>query len=75
MAATSNEKKDLWVQWTKTAMSRFAMPDEIEDPEELVNEMVAVAADFADAMLDEYEERFDGKTSKTSRRKKDDADE
>lgn len=71
-AVNSNEKKDLWVQWSKSAISRFVMPDEIDDAEELVNEMVAVAADFADAMLDEYEERFEAKAAKSRRKKADD---
>lgn len=72
MAATSNEKKDLWVQWTKTALTRYVMPEIGDDTEEVVDEMVALAADFADGMLDEYEERFESKKGGTRRKKADD---
>jgi len=54
------DKKELWVEWTKSAMSRYVIPESIDDAKELVDDMIEVATDFADGMLDEYDERFGG---------------
>lgn len=63
------DKAQLWADWTR---SNFTLPDDLsddDDAEEAVNEMAAFACDYADAMLDEYEERFGG-GKKTRRRRK-----
>ena len=57
--ATKDELKQLWVGWTRDAMSRYEMPTEIDDAEELVDEMIDVVTDYADGMLEEYENRFE----------------
>jgi hypothetical protein len=54
------DKKELWVQWTHDAVSQYAIPEEVEDSDELIDDMVDVATKYADQMLDEYEARFDG---------------
>jgi hypothetical protein len=71
--ATKDEKKTLWVGWTHDAMARYEMPVEIDDEEgaleDLVDEMADVATDYADAMLEEYEYRFEGGTRRKRRKK------
>lgn len=71
------DKKEMWVQWTHDAMSRYVLPDDIEDADEQVDDMTEIATKYADSMLDEYEERFGGGTARTSskRRKKDEDEE
>jgi hypothetical protein len=54
------DKKELWVNWTRDAQSRYQIPEDIEDQDALVDDMVDVATKYADSMLDEYEKRFDG---------------
>jgi hypothetical protein len=72
------DKKQLWVDWTHDAMNGYSRPDGLEDIEEIVDDMAAVAVDYADAMLEEFEERFSGGTPRRRRSKKakdDDEDE
>lgn len=64
------DKKELWVGWTRDAMSRYAMPEEVEDSDELVDDMAEVATTYADQMLDEFEARFGGSTSQRKRKRK-----
>ena len=52
------EKKDLWVGWTRDAMSRYVIPDEIDDVDEQIDDMAEVASGYADQMLEEFEDRF-----------------
>jgi len=52
-------KAEMWVQFALGAVSRYVVPDEVEDADELVDDMSDVAIKFADEMLDEFEERFD----------------
>ena len=70
------DKKELWVGWTRDAMSRYVMPEEVEDSDELVDDMAEVATTYADQMLDEYENRFGGSAGRQRKRKpaKDDDD-
>ena len=70
MATPSEKEKELWVGWTRDAMSRYQLPEDIEDVEEQVDDMVQVATKYADGMLDEFEERFSKTSSKASRRRK-----
>ena len=76
MARESKETKELWVKFAIAALGSYSIPDEVEDTEELVDDMSDVAANTADAMLDEYEERFGGGSGRRrTRRRKDDEDE
>jgi hypothetical protein len=70
----NQDKKELWVGWTHDAMSRYVMPDDIDDVDDLVEDMVAAATKYADAMVDEFEERFSGGTRRNRKKKKDDDD-
>jgi hypothetical protein len=63
-------KAEMWVQWTRDAVSRYVVPEEVEDADELVDDMSEVATKFADTMLDEFEERFAGGTSTKTRKRK-----
>ena len=61
MASKDEDKKALWVGWTHDAMLRYTAPEEdIDDDEDLIDSMVDVAIGYADAMLEEYENRFEG---------------
>jgi predicted site-specific integrase-resolvase len=76
MLMAAVDKKELWVGWTHDAMSRYVMPEEVEDSDELVDDMAEVATTYADQMLDEYENRFGGSAGRQRKRKpaKDDDD-
>lgn len=63
------DKKELWVGWTRDAMSKYTPPDGKVDTEELVDDMIEVTSGYADGMLDEYEKRFDGGGGRARRRK------
>jgi hypothetical protein len=64
------DKKELWVAWTHDALSVYEEPDDLKDSDELLDDMVDSACSYADAMLQEYEERFSGGTARKRRRKK-----
>jgi len=67
--ATDN-KKELWIQFAHDAQSRYVIPEEVEDQDELVDDMVEVATKYADSMLDEYEGRFEEARGSSRRRGK-----
>jgi hypothetical protein len=69
MAVKDDDKKALWVGWTHDALIRYSPPDDVEDADELVDDMVEASTKYADAMLEEFEERFSGGAKR--RRKKD----
>jgi len=68
------DKKELWVGWTHDAMSRYVMPDDIDDVDDLVEDMTAAATKYADAMIEEFEKRFGGGTKRSRQKKNDDDD-
>jgi hypothetical protein len=63
-------KAEMWIQWTRDATARYQVPEEVEDADELVDDMSDVAIKFADTMLDEYEERFNGPTDRATPKRK-----
>jgi hypothetical protein len=63
-------KQELWVAWTHDALSVYEEPDDLKDSDELLDDMVDSACSYADAMLEEYEQRFSGGTARKRRRKK-----
>lgn len=52
------DKKELWAGFARDAMAHYTIPEEIDGPEAMVDDMIAVAKDYADGMLDAFEERF-----------------
>jgi hypothetical protein len=76
MADTKIDKKRIWLDFAKDATSRYIVPDEIEDTDELANDMADVATAYADLMLEEFEDREEDGTFKgggeqrTSRRRR-----
>lgn len=77
--ATKETKQELWVGWTRDAMARYEMPVEIDDEEEgaiedLVDQMIDIATDYADGMLEEYENRFEGGARRKRKKKNKDVD-
>lgn len=72
--ASGLDKRELWVDWTQEALAKYEAPDQIEDADELVDDMVATATKYADSMLDEYEERFESRGGAGRRRKRKDRD-
>ena len=69
----AKDKEDLWVAWTHDAISRYTAPDDIDDVDELVDDMVDAATKYADAMVEEFGERFSG-GGRRKRNKKDPED-
>ena len=72
--AKDDEKKELWVDWTHDALGVYAKPDDIDDPDELIDDMADFASEYADAMLEEYDGRFSGGSGRRRRKKKPDDD-
>lgn len=66
--------KQIWLSFARDATARYTPPDDVEGgTEALVDDMSAVAIDYADAMLDAFEERvesgdFDGGSARSGRR-------
>lgn len=73
MAADNNEA-ELWVGWTRDAMKSFDVgeldPEDDEAIDALVDDMADIATQYADAMMDEYTERFGSSGGRKKRRKK-----
>lgn len=61
------DKKQMWIDWTHDALSGYSPGD--LDADELADDMAEVATKYADAMTEEFEERF-GSGSPRGRRKK-----
>ncbi len=68
---------ELWVNWTHDAMKRYVMPEDIDNADELSDDMADIATKFADAMLEEYTDRFaaGGGAERRRRSKKNHVDE
>jgi hypothetical protein len=62
------DEKELWVAWTRDALTKYEEPAGIDNADELVDDMVELATKYADTMLEEYEKRFS--ESKRGRKKK-----
>jgi hypothetical protein len=58
MATDRKDLKDLWVQWTRDAMSKYVPPEDAETVDDLVDDMIETASQYASGMLDEYEATF-----------------
>lgn len=70
MASADQEKKDLWVGWTHDALAAYVAPDDVEDHDEAIDDMIDAAVDYADGMLDEFEKRFSGGAGRRRSKKK-----
>jgi hypothetical protein len=66
----TKEAKALWAGFTRDALQSYTIPEEVEDDEDLINDMVDLASSYADAMLEEFESRFEGGKKRTKRKKK-----
>lgn len=62
MAVNNKLRHELWVAWTHDAVRLYEPPDDIDDDEDfdLVGDMASFAAEYADAMVQEHEDRADG---------------
>ena len=60
------DPRQLWVGWTRDALSLYDAPEDADD-EDLVDDAVAFASDYASAMLDEFEEVFGPVEGRTER--------
>ena len=67
-----NKEAELWAGWTRDAMRSFDIElGEDEDAvDTAVDDMIDISTQYADAMLDEYEERFQSSSRGKKRRKK-----
>ncbi len=71
MAAKTEDMKALWVSWTQDALGLYSSVEGLEDGDDLVEDAVSFATEYADAMLTECQERFDGgpRRKKVSKKK------
>jgi len=71
----ATDKKELWVGWTRDAMTKYApLEDDKIDIDELVDDMAEVTTKYADSMLEEFETRFEGGGARPRKRKKPEED-
>jgi hypothetical protein len=63
------DKKELWVQWTHDAITKYIPPDGKIDTEELVEDMVEVTTGYADSMLEEFRESIRRRTETSSKKR------
>jgi hypothetical protein len=63
------DKKEMWVKFAQAAQSRYMIPEDIDNADELVDDMVEVSVKYADSMLDEFDERFESSGRGRSRRR------
>jgi hypothetical protein len=63
-------KQILWIAWTHDALRAYTEPDDVDDNDELLNDMVDAACSYADAMLEEYAARFSGGNARRRKKKK-----
>jgi hypothetical protein len=66
----SKEEKELWLDFAHDAASMYSRPEDLDD-EDTVDDMAEVASEYADAMLDAYNERWETTTKKRRRKLKD----
>lgn len=66
---TEKEAKELWVRFAAAALNGYSAQEQFDDDDELADDMATVASKCADAMLDEYEDRF-CETPKRGRKKR-----
>ncbi len=69
------EEKELWVRFAVAAIGIYERPEDVEGPDEAPDDAAKFAADTADALLDEYDERFQGEPARRGRRKPDEEEE
>jgi len=62
------KEKELWAAFAQAAMQAYR-PDVDGNEDEIVDDMVAVASGFADAMLDAMDERYTEKARRGSKRR------
>ncbi len=62
--AVKDEKKELWVDWTRDAMAAYTEPDDIKSVDDLLEDMVEFTTAYADAMLEEFAHRFESGTAR-----------
>lgn len=66
------DKKQMWIDWTHDALAGYEQADDVEDIDGVVDDMSELASRYADAMLEEYEERFNEGAPRRRRKKKED---
>jgi hypothetical protein len=54
-----DEKKDLWVEFAKAAIHSYEIPDEVDGFKSLVEDVATTCGAIADAMVEEFEGRFE----------------
>lgn len=54
------EEKALWVEFAKVAIENYEIPEEIDNLDDLVDDIVDTSTSVADAMVEECQRRFGG---------------
>lgn len=66
------DEKELWIRFAEAAVSRYVLPDDVENAEEVADDMADVATNFADAMSEEFKKRFKAGSKRRSKPEGDD---
>jgi hypothetical protein len=62
------EEKAIWLGFANTAVRSYEIPDHVDSLDELVDDLSKTCGLIADAMLDEFEDRFGQKEREDRRR-------
>lgn len=68
MTTKKQQEVDLWLGFASDALGVYEPPDDLDGDQ--VDDMAAFCADFADAMLDQFDERFTEKKGRRSSRRR-----
>lgn len=56
--ANDKDQGEMWLELVLGALSKYVPPEKVDSPEELVDDMVEVTTEYANGVLDVYEEQF-----------------
>jgi hypothetical protein len=62
------EEKELWVRFAVAAIGIYERPDDVEGPDDVPDDVAEMAAKTADALMDEYDERYLDEPARPTRR-------
>ncbi len=59
------EERAIWVEFAKATIQSYEPPEELDKLDEVVDDMAGLAGMVADAVLEEYRDRFDGRAERS----------
>lgn len=61
------EEKALWIEFAKAAIQSYEIPEDITDLDELVDDIADLSSFVADAMVEEFKERYESRRHRDER--------